>query len=122
MKQIYTIGYTSLSSIKELAFLENKNATVFGNSKYRLINVSHLNHSLEIIKFENMRFFKNDKGKSKASFIRNGVRHLNYSITDSRFFGDHAPVDSGYAVISLPPSDNFTREGGGYFKYISAIY
>ena len=112
----------SLASINELAFLENKKPTIFGDCKYKLNDVSHLNHSLEIIKFNRMTFFKNEKGKIKASFIHKGMTHSNYSVTDSQYFADPAPVDTGYAIISLPPSDDFTRSGNGYFKYISAIY
>ncbi len=112
----------SLASINELAFLENKKPTIFGDCKYKLNDVSNLNHSLEIIKFDEMKLFKNENGKTKASFIHNGAQHLNYSVTDSHFFVDHAPIDSGYAVISLPPSDDFTKGGNGYFKYVSAIY
>jgi len=112
----------SLSSIKELTFLENKKPAIFGDYKYKLSDISHLNHSLEINKFDRMRFCKNEKGEIKASFIHNGVPHSNYSVTDSQYFVDPAPVDSGYAIISLPPSDDFTRNGGGYFKYVSPIY
>ena len=74
------------------------------------------------VKFSKMTFSKNEKGKTKASFIHNGAKHLNYSVTDSQYFVDPSPVDTGYAIISLPPSDDFTRSGNGYFKYVSAIY
>ena len=30
-------------------------------------------------------------------------------------------IDSGYAVVSLPASDDFTEQKG-YYKYVSAIY
>ena len=112
----------ALSDINKLAFLENKNSTIFGDYKYKLNDVSHLNHSLELIKFSKMTFSKNEKGKTKASFIHNGAKHLNYSVTDSQYFVDPTSVDTGYAIISLPPSDDFTRSGNGYFKYVSAIY
>lgn len=111
-----------LPSINRLAFLENKKSSIFGDCNYKLNDVSHLNHSIEIIKFNRMTFAKNEKGKTKAVFMYKGKLHANYSVTDSRYFTNSTPIDAGFAIISLPPSDAFTRNGGGYFKYVAAIH
>ena len=95
--------------------------SVFGDCEYKLNNISNLDHSLEIIKFKNMVIRKNDYNKPKVDFECGIERHLSYSITDPGFYDKETKIDSGYVVVSLPASDDFTEQKG-YYKYVSAIY
>jgi hypothetical protein len=63
----------------------------------------------------------NEKTKTKASFKSNSKIHLDYSVTDARYFEEEEFIESGYSIISLPATDDFTEQYG-YFKYVSAIY
>lgn len=106
--------------IQDIYYNLSSYTPVFGDNNYRIMNTIGLQHSLEIVKFENMHFEEiNDK--TKATFYCNNILHCRYSITDPRYFGCSDSIQSGYAIISLPVSDSFTQEGG-YYKYISAIY
>lgn len=101
-----------------------KHPRIFGGNNYKVLNVDQLDHSLEIIKFENMHVqkkFINEKSKTKANFVCNSQIHLNYSVTDARFFDDDLLIPSGYSIISLPVTDDYAKQHG-YFKYVSAIY
>lgn len=100
----------------------NSYTPVFGDTNYRLFFVEDLGHSLEIVRFSAMSFSQNENHRTKANFNVDGRWHNNYSVTDSAFFGQTESIAAGYAVISIPPSDDFTREGKGYYKYVSAIY
>lgn len=115
-----TIGH--VDNFEQLAFLANKHPPVFGNSNYKILSANGLNHSLEVVRFNSMSFSRSDNQKIKVNFWTNGQYHCNYSVTDRHYFEDPHQIQSGYAVISLPPSDDFTDNGGGYFKYVSAIY
>lgn len=94
---------------------------IFGNNCYKLSDVSMLEHSLEIIKFNNMEIYQNENNKTKANFTCNLKKHLRYSVTDPYYYGNRELIRSGYAIVSLPASDYFTEQNG-FFKYISAIY
>jgi hypothetical protein len=101
-----------------------KDTYIFGNTNYKVSSIGTLDHSLEIIKFENMHIkikTINEKTKTKASFKCNSKIHLDYSVTDARYFEEEAFIESGYSIISLPATDDFTEQYG-YFKYVSAIY
>lgn len=98
-----------------------KNISIFGDNYYKVLSTENLDHSLEIIKFEDMNIYQNENNKTKASFVCDLNNHLWYSVTDPNFYGKEGLIKSGYAVVSLPASDNFTEEKG-YFKYVSAIY
>lgn len=101
-----------------------KHSRIFGDNNYKVLSVDHLDHSLEIIKFENMHIQTrviNEKNKTKATFVCNSQFHLDYSVTDARFFDEDVSIPFGYSIISLPATDNFTEQYG-YFKYVSAVY
>ena len=101
-----------------------KHTYIFGNTNYKVSSIETLDHSLEIIKFENMHIqikTINEKPKTKASFKSNSKIHLDYSVTDARYFEEEEFISSGYSIISLPATDDFTEQYG-YFKYVSAIY
>ena len=111
-----------IDSFEELSHLANQYPPVFGDTNYKLYDTGNLNHSLEIVAFSGMSFFQAENGKTKVTFRTNGRTHYNYSVTEKRFYGATGTKESGYAIISLPLSDDYTRDGGGYFKYVSAIY
>ena len=101
-----------------------KHTYIFGNTNYKVSSIGMLDHSLEIIRFENMHIqikTINEKTKTKASFKSNSKMHLDYSVTDARYFEEEEFIKSGYSIISLPATDDFTEQYG-YFKYVSAIY
>lgn len=101
-----------------------KHTNIFGNNNYKVPSIETLDHSLEIIKFDNMHIqtkISNEKNKTKASFECNSKIHLDYSVTDARYFEEEEFISSGYSIISLPATDGFTEQYG-YFKYVSAIY
>lgn len=101
-----------------------KSSNVFGNTNYKIEDVSYLDHSLEIIRFERMRIVQriiNGKQKTKASFKCESKFHFEYSVTDANYFDSDLLIESGYSIVSLPVSDEFTSNHG-YYKYISAIY
>lgn len=101
-----------------------QNADAFGNNKYKMSNISSLKHSLEIIQFKNIHILQkeiNGKPKTKANFICNSQIHENYSVTDARYFDCDMVLASGYLVVSLPATSDYTNQYG-YFKYIAAIY
>lgn len=104
-----------------LDYLNTGAEMIFGNSSYKLYNCDDLDHSLEIIEFKDMRILLNESGKAKAYFKIGDKLHSNYAVTDNNYFGRETVIPEGYAVISLPLSDDFTRRLG-YFKYVSAIY
>ena len=98
-----------------------KNTCVFGDNYHKVLSTENLDHSLEIIKFEDMDIYQNENNKTKASFVCDFKNHSWYSVTDPNFYGKEGSIKSGYAVVSLPASDDFTEQNG-YFKYVSAIY
>lgn len=98
-----------------------KHTNIFGNNNYKVPSVETLDHSLEIIKFEDMDIYQNENNKTKARFVCDFRNHSRYSVTDPNFYGKEGSIKSGYAVVSLPASDDFTEQNG-YFKYVSAIY
>ena len=118
-------GLRKISHIDSFDLLEqlaNSYTPIFGDTNYKLLTANGLNHSLEIVKFTAMSFTQNENNRTKASFRVNARWHNYYSVTDSTFFGRTESVAAGYAVVSIPPSDDYTRAGNGYFKYVSAIY
>lgn len=98
-----------------------KHTNIFGNNNYKVPSVETLDHSLEIIEFEDMYIYQNENNKTKARFVCDFKNHSRYSVTDPNFYGKEGSIKSGYAVVSLPASDDFTEQYG-YFKYVSAIY
>ena len=98
-----------------------KHTNIFGNNNYKVPSVETLDHSLEIIKFEDMDIYQNENNKTKARFVCDFKNHSRYSVTDPNFYGKEGSIKSGYAVVSLPASDDFTEQYG-YYKYVSAIY
>lgn len=119
-QELHRVG--RVDGLDILEQLSNCYTPVFGDTSYKLYAVDHLEHSLEIVKFRDMSFTETENHKTKVSFKVNGIWHNNYSVTDRTYFGRTGSISAGYAVISIPPSDNFTRDGKGYFKYVSAIY
>lgn len=100
-----------------------KHENIFGNNNYKVSSIEMLDHSLEIIKFKNMHLQTktvNEKTKTKASFTCDSKMHFDYSVTDASYF-EEGFIPSGYSIISLPATDDFTEQYG-YFKYVSAIY
>lgn len=110
----------SSSTIETFDSLLYEGGDIFGDNQYKLTDVSHLNHSFELIKFKNMSIYVEDS-KTKADFYVERTLHRWYRITDMIHEGVSAQIRSGYAVITIPPSDDFT-ERSGYYKYIAAIY
>lgn len=109
------------ADIRTIYLNSQKNTHIFGDSYYKVSSTENLDHSLEIIKFDDMEVYQNEKNKTKANFICDFKKHLWYSVTDPNFYGKETLIKSGYAVVSLPASDAFTEQSG-YFKYVSAIY
>lgn len=112
------------ANIKAIYSNLQKHTCVFGDNNYKVFSTENFDHSLEIIKFENMHIQTkviNGKNKTKASFKCNSRVHLDYSVTDARYFEEETLISSGYSIISLPATDDFTEQYG-YFKYVSAIY
>ena len=112
------------ASIDSIYDCLQKGPAVFGSTDYRVWDVSRLDHSLEIVKFRNMHIQQREvkgKNKTKANFICDSENHIGYSVTDAKFFDSDKRIASGYSIVSLPASDDFTEQYG-YFKYISAIY
>lgn len=98
-----------------------KHPRVFGDNNYKMLSVNQLDHSLEIIKFEDMHVHMVENNKTRANFVADSQIHRDYRVTDSRFFGKEDLISSGYSIISLPAADDFTEQYG-YFKYVSAVY
>lgn len=111
---------TYSNRIEDFDFLVHNGGDIFGNNRYKLNSAAHLDHSFELVKFNNMSvYFEEDK--AKADFYVEGTLHRWYRITDMVHEGRSELIKSGYAVVTVPPSDSFT-EKSGYFKYIAAIY
>jgi hypothetical protein len=115
-----------IAKIEKIYNLSAKYPKIFGDLNFKLSNVESIDHSLEIIRFENMHIFhkigNDNKKKTKASFSYSSKPHLEYSVTDSRLYNvEEQIITSGYAIISLPATEEWT-ETNGYFKYVSAIY
>lgn len=106
--------------IGDFDFLVHKGWDIFGDSRYKLDSASHLNHSFELVKFNDMSVYLED-GKAKADFFVEGTLHRWYRITDMVHEERDEKIKSGYAVVTVPPSDSYT-EKSGYYKYIAAIY
>ena len=105
-----------------LDIYKNIDTTIFGDTDYKIDSVTDLSHSIEIVKFTEMYFENNGVGNKMKTKVRFNCQHKNYSLTDSRYYCCDRSIRSGYVVISLPLSDDYTREGNGYYKFISAIY
>lgn len=108
------------SAIEDFGSLVQEDENIFGNNCCKINNASQLDHSFELVKFENMSIYVED-GKAKADFYVGRTLHKWYRITDMIHEREPATIRSGYAVITLPPSDDFTKQKG-YYKYIAAIY
>lgn len=108
------------NGIEDFDDLVREGGDIFGDNQYKLNNVLHLRHSFELVKFKNMSIYVED-GKTKADFYVERTLHRWYRITDMIHEGRLAQIRSGYAVITIPPSDDFTEQSG-YYKYIAAIY
>ena len=117
---LHKVGH--VDSFELLEQLANSNPPVFGDTNYKLLTANGMKHSLEIVKFTAMSFTQNENNRTKASFRANGRWHNFYSVTDKRYFNQTGSISAGYAVITIPPSDDYTRAGKGYYKYVSAIY
>ena len=109
------------ANIRDIYINSQKHTCIFGDNYHKVLSTENLDHSLEIIKFENMNICQNENNKTKVSFVCDFKNHLWYSVTDPNFYGKEGLIKSGYAVVSLPASDDFTEQNG-YFKYVSAIY
>lgn len=98
---------------------------LFGGTYYKASNLDNVDYSLQLVKFEDLQFelVPNAQGqkKTKARFIFDGEVYSGYAITDKRFFSATDSISSGYMLVSIPPSDDFTAKNG-YFKYVSAIF
>ena len=108
------------SAIEDFGSLVQEDENIFGNSYCKINDASQLDHSFELVKFKNMSIYVED-GKAKADFYVGRTLHRWYRITDMVHEREPATIRSGYAVITLPPSDDFTKQKG-YYKYIAAIY
>ncbi|HHW94595.1 MAG TPA: hypothetical protein GX736_01510 [Mogibacterium sp.] len=116
----------ALSNINQLPLEENRGPDIFGDTHYKLTDVSHLNHSLELITFKNLslyieKSFYHNQLKSKADFTHDGKLYEKYFVTDPNFLYNSGIVSSGCAIVSLPLSNDFTSEHG-YFKFLAGIY
>ncbi len=111
---------SGISLIEDFDFLTNKSGNIFGDNRYKIENPLNVDHSLEVIKFSQMSIYA-ERGKTKADFYVEGILHKRYSVTDIVHEGESATIKNGYAIITIPPSDDFSREHG-YYKYIAAIY
>lgn len=110
----------SINVIENFDPLVYDSGNVFGNTYYKIDDASNMDHSIELIKFSRMSIYvENDT--TKADFFVGGKLHRWYRVTDIVHEGTTATIESGYAIITIPPSDNFTRDGG-YYKYVAAIY
>lgn len=109
-------------SLLERILKATQHQYIFNDCLYKLFN-NNLDHSIEIIKFKDMIIKENDFGKIKSYFKYKGNDYSNFSITDSNYYNrKNYSIDSGYAIITIPVSDEFTKQGRGYFKFIAAIY
>ena len=116
-------GFTS--SIKDFGALVSNESVVFGNHQYKIMDASGLDHSIELIKFKRLsiRVERNENARDKAiaDFWVGNTLHKWYRVTDIVHENEPATIEKGYAVITIPPTDEFAK-GHGYYKYISAIY
>lgn len=120
---IKKVGCENIDFIDKLSRKSSPNNYIFGNNSHKLETNNNINHSIEIIKFRNMTIKDNGYGKNKAYFEYNNSIYSNFSITDNNYYNrENYHIKNGYAIITIPVSDDFTIRGGGYFKYIAAIY
>lgn len=108
------------TGIEVFDFLVHNGGDIFGDNRYKLNSAAHLDHSFELVKFNKMSVYLEDN-KAKADFYVEGTLHRWYRITDMAHEERAEIIKSGYAVVTVPPSDEFT-EKSGYYKYIAAIY
>lgn len=111
------VGYDSIETFDDLVFDDRD---VFGNNWNRVVDVSNVDHSIEIVKFRDMHIYVEDE-KTKADFLVDGQCHKWYRVTDIAHEGSELFITNGYAIITIPPSDTFAVNHG-YYKYIAAIY
>ena len=105
-------------SIKEIHRNIPHYQNIFGNNSYKVFNAD-FDHSIELIQFTSMQLISNIK--TKATFMYNNFKNQYYAVTDSRYFGKNTSIISGHAIVSIPPSSNYTKDNG-YFKFIAAIF
>ena len=91
----------------------------FVNNNYVLSEIERqsVDHSLLLIKAQNLKIYPDDK-RIKARFTYKKRQYANISITDNRH-KNPAEYDEAYIVVSLP-----SETGGyvGYYKFIAAVY
>lgn len=106
--------------IEEFQYLCRDDGKLFGTNWYKIDDASDLDHSFELIKFSDMHIYLEDN-VAKADFSVSGCSHRWYRITDNVHEHGEYSYRHGYAVVTLPPHDAYSKEHGLY-KYISAIY
>ena len=74
--------------------------------------------SLMLIRVDQLRIYKDERGKAKAEFIYNRHWYRDISITDNRNKKE-ASYDEAYVVMSLPAEP---YSNGYYYKFIAAVY
>ena len=110
----------STNVIESFAPLAYNSGNIFGNTHCKISDALDMDHSIELIKFSRMSIYV-ENGTTKADFFAGGKLHRWYRVTDIVHEGKAAMILKGYAIITIPPSDDFTSENG-YYKYAAAIY
>lgn len=108
------------SSIEDFESFICEGGNIFGDNWYKIDYPLSSDHSIELVKFKNMSIYV-ESGKAKADFCVGGSLHRWYRVTDIVHEGKSETIKNGYAIITIPPSDDYAREHG-YYKYIAAIY
>lgn len=107
-------------AIEDYRFLRRQDNDVFGNNRTKVNDARDLDHSFELIEFNNMTIY-NEDGKTKADFYVGDALHRWYRVTNIIHEGKNEVIKKGYAVVTIPPTDDYAVEHG-FYKYIAAIY
>ena len=92
---------------------------VLGNM-YERISQREMNmdHSLELIYVKDLDIRYNENRKLKASFLYNGIRYQNFSVTDPALYGRNQDISCAVLAVSL----GNRPYNGFYYKYIAKCY
>ena len=75
--------------------------------------------SLLLLEVQNLRVYKDDRNRHKATFEYNGIIYEDISMTAPEHYSRLFTYDNAFIVVSLPPN---TGEYRGYYKFVAAIY
>ncbi|MBE7709262.1 MAG: hypothetical protein E7Z93_02310 [Cyanobacteria bacterium SIG32] len=92
------------------------------NPEISLSIAKQIGKSILIVSVENLCVYQNEYGKTKADFVFNNNKYIQFSVTDPDYYGIGVQkYKTAILIISLP-DDEWSYKNDRFFKFVAKIY